>query len=208
MTRPDVNRRDFNRLTAAAFSGVVAGTMTGCGGTEDKPGDSPTGNSTGTDTPTTAAADPGKHVCRGLNDCKGLGQGGDNDCAGKGSCFTAPKHACGGQNECKGQGGCGDRPGANDCKEQGGCAVPLSGQMWDKARALFEERMKAEGKDVGDPPALPVDPPPGDDLGPTLNGPADPADPPPGDPAPAEPSPAKPDAVPSEPNIDSIDLPK
>ena len=30
MKRPEMNRRDFNRLTFAAFGGVVAGSMTGC----------------------------------------------------------------------------------------------------------------------------------------------------------------------------------
>jgi hypothetical protein len=35
----------------------------------------------------------------------------------------------------------------------GGCHVPLEGEeTWAKARALFEERMKAAGKEVGAAP--------------------------------------------------------
>ncbi len=78
-----------------------------------------------------------KHVCKGLNECKGQGgcNSGDNGCAGmnsckgKGGCATVAHHDCKGLNECKGQGGCssGDNgcAGKNSCKGKGGCAVPL-----------------------------------------------------------------------------------
>jgi len=80
-----------------------------------------------------------KHVCKGMNDCKGQGGcavagkhdcAGKNECKGQGGCATVAKHDCAGKNECKGQGGCAvagkhDCAGKNDCKGQGGCAVPL-----------------------------------------------------------------------------------
>jgi hypothetical protein len=81
-----------------------------------------------------------KHVCKGLNACKGQGGcehgcgnhgcHGKNDCKGKGGCAAeAAKHACKGQNACKGIGGCdsGDQgcAGRNTCKGNGGCKVPL-----------------------------------------------------------------------------------
>jgi hypothetical protein len=75
-----------------------------------------------------------------------------NTCAGTGQCATASKHACGGQNECKGQGGCGERPGENACKEKGECSVPLHSSAWKKARARYEELMKAGGKKFGSAP--------------------------------------------------------
>ena len=72
-----MNRRDFQRLTAAAFGGVVSGVVSGSlmiG-------------------PAIAADDEAKslldepHVCRGLNACKG-----------KGGCgATKAKNACAGQ---------------------------------------------------------------------------------------------------------------
>ncbi|HVT05310.1 MAG TPA: hypothetical protein VHL58_18250 [Thermoanaerobaculia bacterium] len=80
-----------------------------------------------------------KHVCKGLNSCKGKGgcKTGDkgcaakNSCKGKGGCAAkAAKHACKGQNACKGLGGCkpGDHAcaGKNSCKGKGGCGVPVN----------------------------------------------------------------------------------
>jgi len=145
----DCNRRDFNRLTAAAMGGLMAGLATG---------------------PRTVSADdkakeaPKKeiHVCRGLNSCKGQGAEVDidgdkkvdvNACAGQGACATAKHITCGGENACKGQGGCGATPGENSCKGQGHCHVPLMDSAWKKARARFEARMKEKKKEVGPPPA-------------------------------------------------------
>ena len=74
-----------------------------------------------------------KHVCKGMNDCKGQGGGakgvaGKNSCKGQGECATV-KHDCKGMNDCKGLGGCstGDNNCAakNSCKGKGGCQVPL-----------------------------------------------------------------------------------
>ncbi len=130
------NRRDFNKLTAAALGGMLSGATLGCSG----------GNSG-------QAAAAETHACRGLNACKSQGIGKNNACAGQGECATIKKHGCGGQNDCKGQGGCGETPGANDCKGKGGCGIPMTGGMWTKARELFDAKMKTAGKTVGSAPA-------------------------------------------------------
>ena len=157
MKKTQLTRRLFNRLTAAAFGGMMTGSVIGCsqqaddgpdtsdeGGTADEGGTSDEGG----------IADAGGevHVCRGLNTCKGQGAQGTNECAGQGTCATASHHTCGGQNECKGQGGCGENPGSNDCKGEGHCAVPMKGDMWQKARDAFKARMEAEGNSIGDAP--------------------------------------------------------
>jgi hypothetical protein len=174
MKKTDLSRRDFNRLSMAAFGGVVAGTFAGCaddgGGTPPVTGSAPAGGGTepaegggdiepveggatategGTETASLLMGE--KHVCRGLNMCKGAG--GENACAGAGACATLAAHECAGQNECKGQGGCGATPGENACKGMGSCAVPLKDHAWGKARKNFEAAMKAAGKEVGDAPA-------------------------------------------------------
>ncbi len=145
MDESKMSRRDFQRLTAAAFGGVVGGSVLLRRGF--------------------AADDAAKslldepHVCRGLNTCKGKGgcgaTKGKNGCAGQGGCATAMKHTCKGDNACKGQGGCGENPGENSCKSKGSCAVPLSDKAWGKARANFEAAMKKAGKTVGPAPAKP-----------------------------------------------------
>lgn len=129
------NRRDFDKLALAALGGLLAGGVAGCGGGGG------------------AAAAAEIHACRGLNECKGQGQGGGNACAGQGACATAKPHACGGENDCKHQGGCGEKPGFNDCKGKGGCSVPMSGDMWKSARELFEKQRKDGGKTFGEAPA-------------------------------------------------------
>lgn len=155
MTSSDLDRRDFHRLTVAAFGGLLAGAA-GCG--ETKP-------------PPTAAAPAAKsdelvlsaeaetlildepHTCRGLNTCKELGRSKDNACAGQGTCASVADHACATQNECKGQGGCGQDPGMNACKGQGSCHIPLMDNAWDTARKAFEAAMKKQGKTFGAAPA-------------------------------------------------------
>ncbi len=167
MSSGEMNRRDFHRLTAAAFGGVVAGAAAGC---SDAPVDE-AANNTGAVGHGSAgpATDPGAavaesehqvaflleepHVCRGLNSCMGTGAGKENACAGQGTCATAAQHSCHGANECKGQGGCGELPGQNSCKGNGECAVPLHEGAWEKARAAFEQAMQAAGKEVGSAPA-------------------------------------------------------
>lgn len=176
MKKTDLSRRDFNRLTAAAFGGVVAGTFAGCAneGTDTAPTSDPApADGSGTTEPegsgTTSTEGEGgepaageetasllmgdKNVCRGLNICKGHGAGGENACAGTGACATIAAHECAGNNECKGQGGCGAKPGENACKGMGSCAVPLKEHAWGKARANFEAAMTAAGKEAGPAPA-------------------------------------------------------
>jgi hypothetical protein len=133
-----LDRRDFHRLTAAALSGLAAGSVLGCG--------------SGT-APEAVRAASEVHLCRGLNECKGQGKGGDNACRGQGSCATAKEHACGGQNECKGLGGCGATVGANSCKGEGGCHVPLMESAWKTLRAKREAEWKEKNLDVGAAPA-------------------------------------------------------
>ena len=177
MKKTDLTRRDFNRLSMAAFGGVVAGTFAGCAneGTDDAAPSAPDpvlGDPADAGSGTTDAGDGGdggdgagdetaslllgeKHVCRGLNMCKGAGAGGENACAGQGACATLAGQECGTQNACKGQGGCGEKPGENACKGMGKCHVPLKEHAWSKARANFETAMKAADPDkaVGDAPA-------------------------------------------------------
>src|SRR5687768_1073127 len=120
MAGQPIDRREFTQLTAAALAGLAVGATMGCSG-DAKP------------VATTSAAGE-KHLCRGLNECKGQGVSGKNDCRGQGDCATVEHHACGGDNTCKGLGGCGPSAGANDCKGQGGCHVPLMESAWDTVR--------------------------------------------------------------------------
>ena len=147
MKRKELSRRDFTKLTTAAFGGMVAGSMVGCG------------DGGGTDVaeaPTTDASlllqEP--HVCRGLNACNNKGAGGENACAGQGTCATVAKHECAGSNDCKGQGGCKETAGQNACKGKGECAVPLGEDAWKKARGAFEKSYADanEGKAPGAAP--------------------------------------------------------
>jgi len=119
-----MKRRDFTKAMAGIAAGVVAGTRVFA---EPK---APLAAQAGDKAP--------KHVCKGMNECKGQGGcsvagkhdcAGKNDCKGMGGCATSAKHDCKGKNECKGQGGCksGDAgcAGKNTCKGKGGCAVPV-----------------------------------------------------------------------------------
>ncbi|MHC4879689.1 MAG: hypothetical protein ACYTGL_24820 [Planctomycetota bacterium] len=169
MKKSDLSRRDFNRFALTALGGVAAGSVVGCsdagsggGGAAAPDAGTTTPDSAGAEVPEpgdvaeageASAAQADKHVCRGLNTCKGMGAGGENDCAGMGACATAAAHECATHNECKGQGGCGEKPGENACKGMGGCAVPLKEHAWSTARSNFEAAMKADGKEFGDAPA-------------------------------------------------------
>jgi hypothetical protein len=116
-----MERRRFGTLLAAAVGGMLAASNV---------------------TASEASPSPviSRHVCKGLNDCKGQGScahgcsghgcSGRNECKGKGGCAaSAARHGCAGQNSCKGIGGCasGDKGCAarNSCKGRGGCEVPL-----------------------------------------------------------------------------------
>ncbi|HZZ74201.1 MAG TPA: hypothetical protein VFE24_18340 [Pirellulales bacterium] len=161
MSHHDLNRRDFNKLSAAAFGGLLGGTLAGCNKADlkaDSKAD-PQGESKDPAAAEPVAAAKGTqvasaegHLCRGINTCKNLGVSKKNDCAGQGDCATFRTHTCGGDNDCKGQGGCGPNPGLNDCKGKGGCSLPLHSGTWDKVRARFEEKMKLAGKPIGKAP--------------------------------------------------------
>jgi len=161
MDHPELNRRDFHRLTMAAFGGAVAGSFAGCGEEKKPAGTGTTPGAPGAGTPAAktggeevAVAKGEPHACRGLNACKGQGADGKNDCAGQGDCATKTwYHSCSGQNDCKGQGGCGDEPTQNDCKGQGKCSVPLMDSVWGAARKHFEGTMKEGDKKLGAAPA-------------------------------------------------------
>jgi hypothetical protein len=133
MKKDDVSRRDFGKLTLAAFGGVLAGSMLG-------------GRMLSASSHSEAKE---KHSCCGLNSCKGKGADGKNECAGKGNCSTTTAHSCAGMNECKNQGG----EGVNDCKGKGSCAVPIKGDAWKTARGNFEAAMNKAGKKFGAAPA-------------------------------------------------------
>lgn len=140
MAAHDLDRRRFHQLTAAAIGGMVAGAALGCGQPKEV-GKAP------------AAADKDKHLCRGLNDCKGLGLGGKNDCRGQGECATVAHHDCGSHNTCKGLGGCGETAGANECAGKGGCHVPLMDSAWETVRAGMENKWKTAKQEYGTAPA-------------------------------------------------------
>ena len=137
--KDSLNRRDFGKLTLAAFGGVLAGSLAGerlLADDKNKPA------------PAAELSLKDPHICCGLNTCKGHGKGAKNDCAGMGSCATAAAHGCAGTNACAGQG----ESGTNACKGQGSCGVPVSGDAWKTARGNFEAAMKKAGKKFGPAP--------------------------------------------------------
>ncbi|HEV3416706.1 MAG TPA: DoxX family protein [Pirellulales bacterium] len=175
MTR---GRREFAKLMVAAVAGLTAGVLirrgasppVGIGERKDKtdsakPGPSDTAaegassSASGKEAKAPSGTDPdlmlagGKHVCRGLNTCKGKGKDHKNSCAGQGACATFASHACNGLNDCKGQGGCDGTAGINRCSGKGACAVPLKDETWKLARARFERLAKAKDLKIGTAPA-------------------------------------------------------
>src|ERR1700677_3533790 len=84
MQVPELNRRDFTKLAAAALGGMVAGAS--LVRADDEP----------------QKKDPNKplllqepHICRGLNPtCKGEVAWKKNDCAGQAHAATVKEHAC------------------------------------------------------------------------------------------------------------------
>ena len=117
-----MKRRRATAFLAAAVGGICAGLQATPGFATEEPAKAP------------------KHVCKGRNECKALGNckhgcsghgcAGKNDCKAKGGCASeAASHKCAGKNDCKGVGGCaaGDQgcAGKNSCKHNGGCEVPL-----------------------------------------------------------------------------------
>jgi len=140
----DLSRRGFNKLTAAAMSGLLAGAS--ISRAEEKKEQK--------------KKDPNKplllqdpHVCRGLNpSCAGETKEVKHECAGQAQYATAKAHECKGMNDCAGLGGCGEHPGENKCKGMGECAVPLKDKTWAKARKNFEAAMTKAKKKFGDAP--------------------------------------------------------
>jgi hypothetical protein len=155
MRQEPLNRRDFHKLSAAAFGGLIAGTVVGCGQDPSKSlGKLDLKPKVDPASAKAVAAGQPQHACRGLNECKGQGRNHKNNCAGQGNCYTVT-HDCSGKNDCKYQGGCGGENGRNDCKGKGGCGhFPIAeADVWKKAREAFEGRMKKLGKTVGKAPA-------------------------------------------------------
>lgn len=163
MPQGALTRRDFHRLSMAALAGTVAG----CARENQDAGD-PGRSAAASESQQPAASETaaavgtpkliggevaGVHACRGLNQCRNLGASKQNECAGQGFCATTGPHTCHYKNDCKYLGGCGNTPASNDCKGKGECAVPIvNEETWKKARAAFEKRMAAQGKNVGPPP--------------------------------------------------------
>jgi hypothetical protein len=145
MDQRHIDRRDFHKLTTAALGGLAAGSLLGC--------NKPQGGAGGPAPPDATVANAEVHLCRGLNECKGQGKGGDNACRGQGNCATAKEHTCGGENECKGLGGCGEKVGANECKGHGGCQVPLMEEAWKTLRGRKEAEWTEKKLDSGPAPA-------------------------------------------------------
>src|SRR5262245_46122873 len=146
MDERELDRRDFHKLTTAALGGLAAGAVLGC----SKPGGNLAGKPAAGEG---AVAKVDVHLCRGLNDCKGQGKGGENACRGQGACATAKEHTCGGKNECKGLGGWGEKVGANDCKGRGGCQVPLMDDAWSTLRKRKEPEWTEKKLEAGAAPA-------------------------------------------------------
>jgi hypothetical protein len=142
MQVPELNRRDFTKLAAAALSGMVAGASLVRADDEPKKKD-----------PNKPLLLQEPHICRGLNPtCKGEVAGKKNDCAGQAHAATVKDHSCKGHNDCAGAGGCGEKPGENKCKGMGDCAIPLKDDAWKKARKNFEAAMTKANKTFGDAP--------------------------------------------------------
>ena len=124
-SRLDFTRRDFHKLTMAAFGGVVSGlsvsrSAVAFGGDESL-----------------LLKEP--HVCCGLNTCKGHGASGDNECAGMGDCASVEHHSCKGEEGCSGQGGCGAKPGGEWLQGPGELCGPPEGRSWggEKGQGQF-----------------------------------------------------------------------
>jgi hypothetical protein len=112
-----MDRREFTKVMGVVAAGMLAGSKAFA---DEKAAPAKKAAAKATE----------KHVCKGMNNCKGEGAGGKNACKGKGGCATVAKHECATKNDCKGMGGCakGDNgcAGKNSCKGKGGCAVPMS----------------------------------------------------------------------------------
>jgi hypothetical protein len=86
--------RNNSLVLAAAFTGLLGGTMARLSAAPSSSGSNPTVSSIAGDLATTSNAEKEKHACQGKNSCKG-----------KGGCKTSD-NGCKGKNSCKGKGGC------------------------------------------------------------------------------------------------------
>src|SRR5215470_14444367 len=113
MTKGDLTKKAVGLAIAGVFAGSrLASAATQATSTGKTEGAKPV---TGDEKKATDKATSDKHVCKGMNSCKGKGGcktgdagcAGKNSCKGKGGCASADmEHACKGMNSCKGQGGC------------------------------------------------------------------------------------------------------
>ncbi len=142
MKNPEYNRRDFGKLAAAAFGGMIAGAAGGCGESGKK--EAPAAKNTPAPPPKTDSSSAVKQRPEGHVNPKRNGHDraaaeelkkkieakeGDfvmitdkNVCRGLNMC----KNHKGGSNECAGRGDCAVAKahschGKNECKGQGGC---------------------------------------------------------------------------------------
>jgi hypothetical protein len=142
MKPTDLNRRDFAKLTAAAFGGMIAGTAIGCGeGAKKEAGGA---KAPGGAAPEAGSAAPKNNRPPGYKNPKRNGddakaaeeikkkiEAGEGDfvmLSGKNVCrgLNVGKNHKGGSNDCAGRGECAsikahDCSGQNECKGQGGC---------------------------------------------------------------------------------------
>jgi hypothetical protein len=140
MNPKDLNRRDFTRLTAAAFGGMIAGSTIGCG----EAAKNETAKTPGTPAPESGSSAPKRSRPPGVKNPKRNGEdekaseeiqkkiaagegeyvmlSGKNVCRGLNTC----KEHKGGDNACGGRGECAVAKAhschkENECKGQGGC---------------------------------------------------------------------------------------
>jgi hypothetical protein len=85
--------RKNSLVLAAAFTGLLGGTMARLNAA-DSSSSNPTVSSSAGQISTTLNAEKEKHACQGQNSCKG-----------KGGCKSS-ENGCKGKNSCKGKGGC------------------------------------------------------------------------------------------------------
>jgi hypothetical protein len=101
-----------------------------------------------------AAVGVEKHVCRGLNACKDQGaKGGERLCGAGGRARRSSLIPAADKTNAKGRVGVEKWGLRTTAKEKGGCHVPLMDDAWDKARKIFEAKMKKSGKEFGAAPA-------------------------------------------------------
>ena len=143
MDGSQMNRRDFQRLTAAALGGVIGGSMHApprrCG---RRHGEVAAGR-----TPRLSRAEHLQGEKRLRRD-----QRQERHVPAKAAAPRPRSTTAKARIPAKGQGGCGEHPGENTCKAKGSCEVPLKDKAWDKARANFEAAMKKAGKKFGPAP--------------------------------------------------------